>query len=544
MDSSSRTERIRNRTIFTWYTDKPSYKREQTNEKSNQTRLERVVGSLPFIVNGIPEMQTSDSNPPHYSLDEAVFLALEDLLRYEAAQNLGPTRCSRYNYLWFATLVMGYSWIRSSSRISGVKDTWNWSIHYLLESETDIYLWMNRLLVFCMPYFIPGYDASTLLAKERLVFPTQDIVAEVNRVQSSGHWSTFQAAWLTWWNYRSTDGSVQAAVPPVAADLPNGTQVLTVSTSADNPNTFPLPLLWTPLSLGGKTQKYLTYTWKDVLSTGLTTSDENAIEAAALTLYPDEAARETEIAEVVAITNTLTDTQKVTAEFWAGGPFTVSPPGMCIWFWKEYMQAFDVAHQRGFDVFFYSGFDLAIHIFETGRLVWGLKKARMQARPIQDIRRLYRGQTLTKYDGTPILGELWVPYQETDFVTPPFADFPSGHSAFSQSFALVMTDWFGASIPSSAQTRRSDLSLLSPVFQEAQTGVYGSFVFPAQASLIQIGVVPSAPITLQWSSWQDMANSAGLSRKYGGIHATSAHTGSQALSNELHGHIRNRWFSA
>ncbi len=543
MDSSSRTERIRNRTQFTWFVDKPVYKKEQTNEKSNQILLQRQSGGLPFVVNGKSELQTSESNSPHYSLDEATFLALEDLLRYEAAQNLGPTKCSRVNYLWFATLAMGYSWIRSSSRISGVKDTWNWSIHYPLASPADIYLWMNRLLVFCMPYFVPGYDASTLIAKERLVFPTQNINTEVTRVQRSGHWLEFQAAWLTWFTYRGNDGSVQAAVPPVAADLPNGTQVLTVATSADDPNTFSHPLEWTPLKVGEKTQKYLTYTWKDVLSTGLTVSDESAVDASALAHYPDESARETEIAEVVTITNTLTDTQKVTAEFWAGGPFTVSPPGMCIWFWKEYMQTFNVAHTRGFDVFFYSGLDLAIHIFETGRLVWGLKKTQMQARPIQEIRRLYRGQTLTKYDGSPVQGELWVPYQESNFVTPPFADFPSGHSAFSQSFALVMTDWFGASIPSSSQSRRVDLSLLSPVFQEAQTGVYGSFVFPAQASLIQTGVVPSAPITLQWSSWQDLADSAGLSRKYGGIHATSAHTGSQALATELHGRIRNRWFS-
>jgi hypothetical protein len=164
----------------------------------------------------------------------------------------------------------------------------------------------------------------------------------------------------------------------------------------------------------------------------------------------------------------------------------------------------------------------------------------MQARPIQEIRRWYRGQTLTGYDGQPVAGELWVPYQETNFVTPPFADFPSGHSAFSQSFALVMTDWFGPEIPTSTPVTQKDLFLLSPAFAMVQTNAFGTFVFPVGASQIQSGV-PATPVELTWSTWQDMANSAGLSRKYGGIHATSAHTGSQALANALHAILQERW---
>ena len=52
--------------------------------------------------------------------------------------------------------------------------------------------------------------------------------------------------------------------------------------------------------------------------------------------------------------------------------------------------------------------------------------------------------------------------------------------------------------------------------------------------MIQHNVVPSDDITLSFSDWNSLANSAGISRKYGGIHATSAHTASVALANELH----------
>jgi membrane-associated phospholipid phosphatase len=277
--------------------------------------------------------------------------------------------------------------------------------------------------------------------------------------------------------------------------------------------------------------------WKDVRSTVLTTSQESELATVAAAYYPDAEQRDAEIAEVVSITAGLTDLEKVTAEFWAGGPFTVSPPGMCMWLWKAYMRAFSPAN----NTFIYSGHDLAVHLFETGRLVWALKKQYMQARPIQEIRRIYRGQTLLKYDGTPVPGESWMPYQETDFVTPPFADFPSGHSAFSQSFANVMTSWFGPSIQNKAPYSYPDLALLSPAFKAAQTLNYGSFVFPAGASLIQPGTVPAAPISLSWPTWQALANSAGLSRKYGGIHATSAHTSSQAVANRLHAILQSHY---
>jgi hypothetical protein len=71
-------------------------------------------------------------------------------------------------------------------------------------------------------------------------------------------------------------------------------------------------------------QNYLTYNWDDVLSTCLTEQDEQAIQNSVAPLTG--AARDAEINEVKDITATLTDNQKIIAEFWAGGPGTVSPP--------------------------------------------------------------------------------------------------------------------------------------------------------------------------------------------------------------------------
>jgi hypothetical protein len=316
---------------------------------------------------------------------------------------------------------------------------------------------------------------------------------------------------------------------------------LDVTTSQDftNATNYPNPRKWTPLLVGGVKKNFLTYGWGDVTSSCLSASDEISIKSAANSQYlGTSAARDTEIDNLVTLTNSLTDIQKATAEFWAGGPLTVSPPCMMVWFWKKYIELTNPSLR----VMIYSGLELAINIFEGSRLTWALKRTNMEARPIQEIRRRYAGQSLTKYDGTSINGNVWVPYQETNFVTPPFADFPSGHSTFSQAFANVMNAWFSPTIPTTS-IDVSDLYLLSPMY----TGLgilavhISDITVKARTSLIQTGVVPATDVHLTWSVWQDIADSAGVSRQYGGIHAASAHLGGQAVANTAFPLITSRW---
>lgn len=558
MDSSTRSERLRNLTIYNWWRFKAEYQREQAKDKTVEVIQNRRLGGIQFFENqGLN--QESSNTPPlsthHWSLDEAVFAAFDALMVYTAASNMGPTLCARYNYLWFATVTQAYHWVIAAlpGAPTGVIDGWDWSLHTPLASPTDRFVWMNHMLVDRMSTFVPGYEGGAyLLAQERAAFGWDDSTqaAEVARIRAAGGWSDWLARWNVWWNARASDGSIAAATTqPTSTDIPNIVTELDVSDTVD-PATFPEPTKWTPLKLSMKPAKqgYLTYNWSDVTATAV--YNEAAVAAAGSAEFLDptipqqDTDRRAEIQAVLDLATPgsgLSDEHKVSAEFWAGGPNTVSPPGMCAWFWRDYMETFNIAHTRGFPTFFYSGLDIAIHTFETSRQTWGLKKAFREARPIQEVRRLWRGQLLTGYDGTAVLGESWVPYQEADFVSPPFGDFPSGHSSFSRSFAVTMAEWFGDALPASAPRERRMLSLLSPVFNgQTQTGSFASFVFPAGASLIQSGT-PSIPITLAWTSWSAMAESAGVSRQHGGIHAASAHTGAVALSNALHGELRSAW---
>jgi hypothetical protein len=556
MDASSLTKQKRDQTVYVWYRDKATLGQKQSSPITNDILIQKIVGSYPLYLNyqQIGNDCCISCNPPasgtSYTLDEAVFLAVDGLLNTVATQNLGPTKGSRILYLWFFTIVSGYNWASSNGSVSGTKDSWNWDTRNPIGGgETDMFLWMNGLLIDAAATFSPSWDSSILnkRATEVLGWDSSTLASETARVRSTGNYSAWQTAWNTWYSNRQNDGNVAAAAVPPDSSLPNGSQTMEVTTTTDDPNNFTDPQKWVPLRINGAKKNYLTYGWGDVTSTGLTAGQETSILTDTQTYFPgtaasynDGSARALEIAEVVSITGSLTDIQKMIAEFWAGGPGTVSPPCIFILFWRYFMEATLIAHTRGFDAFFYSGLDLAIHLFETGRLVWQLKQDNLQARPIQEIRRMYRGQTLTKWDGSAILGEAWIPYQESNFVTPPFPDFPSGHSAFSQSFANVMNAWFGPNIPTNPISMKN-LHLISPIFGEYQENPFGTFMIPARSSQIQTNVVPASRLTFSYSTWQAMADEAGISRKYGGIHATSAHTSSQELANDLHTALNTAW---
>jgi hypothetical protein len=490
---------------------------------------------------------TTMNGGPCITLIAQIFLALEDLLVYNASISLPPTKSARISYLWFFTVAAGYSWITPGS-ITGTKDSWNWDTKNLLSDDTAIFVWMTQVLVNTMSNFIPSYNTSLLLEQDRMNFgwTEQQHQAVIDQVKSQGNFSLWLSTWQTWYTGRQNDGNVAAGTAATDAELPNGATTLDVTTSQDftNATAYPNPRKWTPLKVGGVKKNFLTYGWGTVNTTCLTAGDETPIKSAANIYYLDttdatkNTARNAEIDNLVTLTNSLTDTQKAIAEFWAGGPLTVSPPCMMIWFWKKYIELVNPAVK----VMIYSGLELAINIFEGSRLTWALKRENMEARPIQEIRRRYAGQNVTNYDGTIINGNLWVPYQETNFVTPPFPDFPSGHSTFSQAFANVMNAWFSPTIPPT-MINMTDLYLLSPMYTGlgTLTNSLSDITVKARTSKIQTGLVPASDVHLTWSVWQDIADSAGVSRQYGGIHAVSANLGGQAVANTAFPLITSRW---
>jgi hypothetical protein len=252
------------------------------------------------------------------------------------------------------------------------------------------------------------------------------------------------------------------------------------------------------------------------------------------------------------------DFSRVLAEFWADGPSSETPPGHWNVVANEVSDSPELASRIGagsagrlkWDVELYFSLNGAVH--DAAIAAWGLKRAYQSVRPISMIRHLSgRGQssdsTGPSYDpdglalvpglievitkessaagqrhsalvdsvgkiairtwrGPPkdntqssgvdwILGERWMPYQKATFVTPAFPGFVSGHSTFSRAAAEVLAAYTG-----------------SPFFPG------GLFTAQRAPGSLATERGPSKPITLQWATYYDAADQAGISRIYGGIH--------------------------
>ena len=107
-----------------------------------------------------------------------------------------------------------------------------------------------------------------------------------------------------------------------------------------------------------------------------------------------------------------------------------------------------------------------------------------------------------------ILAENFIPFQRPGAdPSPPFAEYTSGHSAFSAAGAEVLRLFTGS----------DDFG--------------GSVTFAPDSIQFEAGV-PSDEVTLEWATFSDAADEAGLSRLYGGIHFSDGDMNGRELGRE------------
>jgi hypothetical protein len=258
------------------------------------------------------------------------------------------------------------------------------------------------------------------------------------------------------------------------------------------------------------------------------------------------------------------DFGRAVAEFWADGPRSETPPGHWNVLANEVSDTLDpdlriggtgpVVDRLEWDVKLYLALNGANH--DAAVAAWGAKGHYDYSRPISMIRYMGgRGQSSDPdgpayhTDGLPLVTDLievitpettapgarhaalaghegeiavrswtgtpddpetetagvawiravdWVPYQLPTFVTPSFAGYVSGHSTFSRASAEVMTSFTGS---------------------EFFPGGFASYTVPAGAFEFEAG--PAGHVVLEWATYFDAADQAGISRLYGGIHVTA-----------------------
>ena len=355
-------------------------------------------------------------------------------------------------------------------------------------------------------------------------------------------------------NARRNDGSNQLNnyVDTIGYSTPNTpTQVVNIE-------------LWTPESVpidsGSALQRYLTPHWGTVQSFSLTDnaqyrppeiirflSDRNAsadlqagtITRADGTVVPISAALVgvdinpafiQQAVDVVAFSANLTDEQKLIAEFWEDGPGTPFPPGT----WMEFGQDISQRDNNTLDEDVQLFFALGNAVMDAGIATWEAKLSYNSARPVRVIRELGRlgligtdsnGDGVFEINawGGPGLGTITIP--ATQFLTyqnpfgppsPPFAEYTSGHSAFSAAGAEILRLFTG-----------------SDVFG-------GSVTFAPGTSAFEPGITPVSPVTLSWDTFSEAAGEAGISRRYGGIHFLDGDIQGRILGRRVGGSVWNR----
>lgn len=293
----------------------------------------------------------------------------------------------------------------------------------------------------------------------------------------------------------------------------------------NTPDTIVDPNRWQPLRVpngqGGYTeQKFLTPHWGHVSTFAVRDWNAQVIEPVRRQILNrtgrvgpanvDDPMYKEQAAAIVAASAVLTDHQKVTAEYWADGPASVTPPGH----WMEIAQAVSARDGHTLDQDMKLMFLLANTLLDTSVTVWGAKVMFDSVRPVTAVRYLYENQTIDCWAGPGLgtqamLGQYWQPYQALNFVTPPFGEYPSGHSAFSSSAAEVLKRFTG-----------------SDVFGWKVDHSKGS-------SFVEPGLVPGYPMSTSWATFTDAADDAGVSRRFGGIHFTDGDLDSRAFGRRV-----------
>ena len=235
---------------------------------------------------------------------------------------------------------------------------------------------------------------------------------------------------------------------------------------------------------------------------------------------------------LVEVSAGLTDRDKIIAEFWEDGGGTAFPPGTFMSF-AQFVSARD-GHDQATDAELFLAMGNAM--MDAGIATWGAKVEFDYARPVRLIRELgdlgligepgvdeltgeagyvveaWGGIDLETGEGLGprmILAENFVTFQRpgTD-PSPPFAEYTSGHSAFSAAGAAVLRGFTG-----------SDAFGAEVVFAPGVTGFESG--------------VPAIEEVLSWTTFTEAADEAGLSRIYGGIHFEDGDLNGRALGREI-----------
>ena len=498
------------------------------------------LNTLPNLARSFNAVQQNEPRPFLEVPKHWVSDWFELLLKKISLNKQGPTLTTRWLFVAANCLYNSYQFITEGKESL---DTEYWTSSEKGQISSDIsYIesWIELSCQYFFPKIMKDYTKNGATNYFSLSPLTDD---EVNALINSHkplvniNINSFNSLKLlidSYLSLRNDDGWKNTTT--FNGTLPNGSNFISADNSIDqNLNDLKEDDKWTPLKFGNSLKGYLTPEWgtynKGVLNSvlfGDLLSKTNQ-------LLPSASQYESEMKDVINITDNLTEEQKMLAEFWAGGPGTVTPPGMWVVFMDIVLRSNGVKllnEIKNYTVLCYG-------LYESSICAWRLKRDNLQARPIQKIRQYLYNQTINQSWNKNVnnnKGQFWIPYQELNFVTPPFPDFVSGHSTFSGSSAKLFCYLLGSDmINLQNPVINSDiLKYLCPSLNDSSTenfSLNNFFIFPRTSTTESD--VPKTSLNLNWICWTEMARSSGKSRIYGGIHIESSNQGGLYLGSMI-----------
>ena len=253
-----------------------------------------------------------------------------------------------------------------------------------------------------------------------------------------------------------------------------------------------------------------------------------------------------EIDLLLKVYENLTEEQKVIAEFFAGSSKrALPPPGFMICIAMQLSQKYKQSIMNDLKMYF----SVAAGLFDACVSAWYYKSIYKQARPINLIRRYYADKKIKTWtplsteNSSEINGRQWLPFQPFTFVTPPFPDVASGHTTFSNVAARVLNWWFNNPVlydGCSLATIPNQQSLCPLLNINNKVACIGEYIFDKGCSEIEPGITPKKQIILKYNNLEELANMAGLSRVYGGIHTFETNKVSAELATWVFEQTHNK----
>ena len=267
------------------------------------------------------------------------------------------------------------------------------------------------------------------------------------------------------------------------------------------------PSRWQPLVHDGQVQRWIVAHWRDVTPFALHSPDQFMPPPPAA---PESGAFHRQVQEVIHLQDKLTDRHKVIADYWSDGPSSEFPPGH----WCTIAQFVSKRDGHTLDADVRLLFLVANAVLDASIGAWTAKIAYDYVRPVSAVRYLKQGKKVRGWagpgQGTKVIdGESWMPYQPSNFQTPPFAEYVSGHSTFSMAAATVLKHFAGSDRYGACAT------------------------FPPGWSKVEPGIAPAREVQLCWDTFSSAAEEAGISRLYGGIHFRQANEEGLAMGRKI-----------